>query len=62
MGVGLVWGFLVGWLVLVLFSKTEFSLCNPDWLGTHSVDQIGFQLTDLSASGVLGLKGYVTIA
>jgi hypothetical protein len=48
-------------LVLVLvFSRQGFSVCP----GTHSVDQAGLELRNppASASQVLGLKAYTTIA
>ena len=47
--------------LLILFCfvfQDRVSLCNPDYSGTHSVDQAGLELRDLlaSASQILGLK------
>jgi hypothetical protein len=44
------------------FFRDRVSLCSPDCLGTHSVDQAGLKLRNLpaSASQVLGLKACAT--
>lgn len=51
--------FLFGWLVLFVCLKLGF-LCSLSYLITHSVNEDGLELTDLStsASEVLELKAY----
>jgi hypothetical protein len=46
------------------FFGDRVSLCSPGCLGTHSVDQAGLELRDLtaSASQVLKLKAWDTTA
>ena len=51
-------------LVLFCLFPDRVSLCSPGCPGTHSVDQAGLELRNLpvSASQVLGLKAYASIA
>ena len=49
-------------LQLFFFFLDKVSLCNPGCPGTHSIDQVGLELRNLSASAsqVLGLKACIT--
>lgn len=49
-------GFVV--VVVVILLLRQVSLCRIDWLGTHYVDEAGFELRGLLgfASHILGLK------
>ena len=51
---------LVCLFVLIFWNRV--SLCSPGYPGTHSVDQVGFELRNLpaSASHMLGLKACAT--
>jgi hypothetical protein len=42
-------------VLFFVFKKDRVSLCSPGCPGTHSVDQAGLELRDLSASAFLGL-------
>ena len=52
------------YFVVVVVFRYRVSLCSPDCLGTHSVDQTDLELRNLpaSASQVLGLKAWATTA
>jgi hypothetical protein len=56
-------GWLVGWLVGLVFILKRVSLCSPDCPETFSVVQAGLKLRDLPASASLGpgLKACTTI-
>jgi hypothetical protein len=59
---GALWAGLL--LVFVRFSLDKVFLCNPDYSGTHSVDQAGLELRDPELSCLClpsgGIKGVLS--